>query len=417
VGFLRYFFYARMATIMEATELADLIGRGEDSRTQFKEALDFTNAKSLAGEMAAFANSKGGKILIGVDDDGSVTGLTPGDIRRLNQLVSNTATNCVRPSINPHTENVSVGGQVVMVLAVSEGVSKPYADNDGVFWVKSGADKRRVTSREEIQRMLQSSGLVHADEVPIDGTSPEDIDMEHFEAFFTKLYEKSPGETGIPPEQLLNNLGLARGAKLNLAGLMLFGRNPQRHRPAFAVKAVSFAGTDPAGDTYRDSQDIDGCLRKLYKDTIYFITRNLRRVQGGKGFNTIGDLELPLVVLEELVANMLLHRDYFVSAPWRVFIFDDRIELISPGALPNSITVENIRNGVSVMRNPLIASFATKADELPYRGIGTGIRRALAAVPGLGLESDHERNLFVAHIPRVQPVSWPNLTGKYPSAY
>jgi len=198
---------------------------------------------------------------------------------------------------------------------------------------------------------------------------------------------------------------------------MLFGRNPQRHRPAFAVKAVSFAGTDPAGDTYRDSQDIDGCLRKLYKDTIYFITRNLRRVQGGKGFNTIGDLELPLVVLEELVANMLLHRDYFVSAPWRVFIFDDRIELISPGALPNSITVENIRNGVSVMRNPLIASFATKADELPYRGIGTGIRRALAAVPGLGLESDHERNLFVAHIPRVQPVSWPNLTGKYPSAY
>ena len=103
--------------------------------------------------------------------------------------------------------------------------------------------------------------------------------------------------------------------------------------------------------------------------------------------------------LEELVVNMLLHRDYFISAPWRVMIFDDRIELVSPGALPNDLTVEHIRYGVSNMRNPLIASFATK--ELPYRGIGTGIRRALAAVPQLGLESDHDRNLFTARIPRI----------------
>ena len=129
-----------------------------------------------------------------------------------------------------------------------------------------------------------------------------------------------------------------------------------------------------------------------------FLLRNLRRVQGGKGFNSLGDLEVPQPALEELVVNMLLHRDYFVSAPWRVMIFDDRIELISPGALPNNLTVANVRLGVSIIRNPLIASFATK--ELPYRGLGTGIRRALAAVPALGLESDHDRNLFTARLPR-----------------
>jgi ATP-dependent DNA helicase RecG len=112
----------------------------------------------------------------------------------------------------------------------------------------------------------------------------------------------------------------------------------------------------------------------------------------------VGDLEVPLAALEELVVNMLLHRDYFVSAPWRMMMFDNRIELISPGALPNNLTVENIRNGVSNIRNPLIASYATK--ELPYRGIGTGILRALAAVPDLGLESDHDRNLFIVRIPR-----------------
>jgi len=387
---------------MEAIELIELISRGEDSRTQFKQSQDVTNAKSLAGEMVAFANSKGGRILIGVDDNGSVIGLSPGDIRRINQLISNTATDCVRPSINPETENISVGGLLVMVVTVSEGISKPYADNDGVFWVKSGADKRRVTSREEVQRMLQSAGLVHADEIPVEGTTSGDIDLEHFGAFFEKQYgeplDDALDKAGISLGQLLNNLGLAREATLNLAGVMLFGRNPQRHRPALVIKAVFFVGNDPAGDKYRDSQDIEGCLRDLYKGTVSFLTRNLRRLQGEKGFNTEGDLEVPPAALEELVVNMLLHRDYFISAPWRVFMFDNRIELISPGALPNNLTVENIRNGVSNIRNPLIASFATK--ELPYRGIGTGIRRALAVVPTLELESDHDSNLFTARIPR-----------------
>jgi len=290
-----------------------------------------------------------------------------------------------------------------MVVTVQEGISKPYADNKGVYWVKSGADKRR-TSREEIQRMFQSADLVHADEVPVEGTSTGDIDLEHFGAFYEKQFgeplDKALDKAGISFGQLLNNVRLAREATLSLAGLMIFGRHPQRHRPAFVVKAVAFVGNDPTGNKYRDSEDIEGCLRDLHKGTMSFFTRNLRRLQGDKGINTEGDLEVPPAALEELVVNMLLHRDYFISAPWRVMLFDNRIELISPGALPNNLTVENIRNGVSVIRNPLIASFATKGDELPYRGIGTGIRRALAAVPALELESDQARNLFTARIPR-----------------
>jgi len=389
---------------MEAIELIELISRGEDGRTQFKLSQEVTNARSLAGEMVAFANSKGGRILIGVDDAGSVIGLSSDDIRRINQLISNTSTDCVRPSINPQTENVSVGGRVVVVVTVPEGISKPYADNEGVFWVKSGADKRRVTSREEIQRMLQEADLVHAEEIPVEGATSGDIDLAHFSTFFKRQYGESLDNmlerSGISLGQLLNNLGLAREGTLNLAGIMLFGRNPQRYRPAFVVKAVSFVGNDPAGAKYRDSEDIEGCLRDLHRGTMSFLSRNLRRLQDEKGFNTEGELEVPLFALEELVVNMLLHRDYFISAPCRVMMFDNRIELISPGSLPNNITVENIRNGVSVIRNPLIASFATKEDELPYRGIGTGILRALAAVPALELESDYDRNLFIAHIPR-----------------
>ena len=389
---------------MEAIELIELIGRGEDSHTQFKRAQDVTNTTSLAGEMAAFSNSKGGRILIGVDDLGRVVGLTNEDIRRLNNLVANVASQNVRPPINPDTENVATRDGTVMVVTIRAGISKPYADNQGVYWMKCGANKQPITAREEIQRMFQSGDLVHADEVPVAGTTVGDIDLKHFGDYFAKQYgesiDKALETDRLSLGQLLSNLGLVRDESLNLAGLMLFGSAPQRHRPAFVVKAVSFVGNDPAGDKYRDSEDLAGCLRDLHKGTMSFLTRNLRRLQGGKGVNTEGDLEVPVAALEELVVNMLLHRDYFISAPWRVFIFDNRIELISPGVLPNNLTVQNIRNGVSIIRNPLIASFATKGNELPYRGIGTGIRRALASVPSLELVSSTELNLFTAIIPR-----------------
>ena len=387
---------------METIELIELLSRGEDRHTQFKQAQDIRNATSLAAEMAAFANAEGGRILIGVDDLGSIVGITQDDIRRLNNLVSNVASENVRPPINPITENMSTEKGLVMVVTIREGLSKPYADNQGIFWMKSGANKRPVTSREEIQRMMQRAGLVHADEVPVEGTTLDSLDDDHFNGFFQKQSGRSVKQaledSGLTMARLLNNLGLAKDETLNLAGLLLFGRDPQRYRPAFIVKAVSFVGNDPAGVKYRDSEDIGGCLRDMHTCTISFITRNLRRLQSDEDFNTEGDLEIPTVAIEELVVNMLLHRDYFISAPWRIMIFDDRIELISPGALPNNLTIENIRNGVSVIRNPLIASFATK--ELPYRGIGTGILRALALVPGLKLETDYDRNLFMARIAR-----------------
>jgi ATP-dependent DNA helicase RecG len=386
---------------MEAIELIELIGRGEDSRTQFKR--NVTNAASFAGEIVAFSNSKGGRILVGVSDLGEIVGLSPEDILRVNQLVSNATTDLVRPSVNTFNENVTIAsGKVVMVVTVPEGISKPYADNNGVFWVKSGSDKRRVTSREELQRMLQGTGLVYADEVPVEGAVFSDLLMEHFSEFYAKQYSEELDAVlereRISLSQLLKNLGLAHGNNLNLSGLLLFGRNPQRYRPAFIIKAISFAGNDPAGDKYRDSEEIGGSLREMYKGTMSFLTRNLRHLQGEKGINTEGDLEIAVDALEELVVNMLLHRDYFISAPWRVMIFDDRIELISPGMLPNNLTVENIRNGISNIRNPRIVSFAIR--ELPYRGIGTGIRRALSKVHDLELVSDPERNLFIARIPR-----------------
>jgi predicted HTH transcriptional regulator len=171
---------------METTELIDLLSRGEDSRQQFKE--NFTNADALAAEMVAFCNTAGGQIFIGVRNDGTVLGLSGADIDRLNQLISNSASQNVRPAVNPFTENVSHPNGAIMVVTIAEGVSKPYMDKNGAIWVKNGSDKRRATEREELQRLFQQAGLVHADETPVAGLSTGDVDMRYFETFFEQQF-------------------------------------------------------------------------------------------------------------------------------------------------------------------------------------------------------------------------------------
>ena len=168
---------------METEELLAIIAQDEDSRHQFKAIVN--NATSLAAEMVAFSNSAGGLILIGVNnEDGSRSGLTREDVGRINQVIANAATNNVRPSINPATENIQLPDGLVIVVSIGPGINKPYMDRQGYIWVKNGSDKRRVTAREELQRMFQEAALIHADEIPVNGVNEGDIDQDFFDAFF-----------------------------------------------------------------------------------------------------------------------------------------------------------------------------------------------------------------------------------------
>ncbi|MYN04037.1 ATP-dependent DNA helicase RecG [Pseudoduganella sp. DS3] len=381
---------------METTELIDLLSRGEDSRQQFK--ADMTNADALAAEIVAFCNTAGGRIFIGVNDDSTVRGLSGADVARLNQLIANAASQVVRPAVNPLTENVPHPNGTVMVVSIPEGVNKPYMDKNGTIWVKNGSDKRRATSREELQRLFQQAGLVHADETPVAGLSAGDVDMSYFEGFFEQQFGEPLAQHNQPLPQLLNNMNLMNQGLLNVAGSLLFARAPQYALPAFIVKAVAFVGTQIEDERYIDSRDITGKLADVFQQTLGFIIANTRAAQGEQGFNSPGLPEIPRIVWEELVANALVHRDYFISAPVRVLVFADRVEIISPGHLPNNLTIENIKAGNSNMRNPILASFAAKL--LPYRGLGSGLLRVLRAWPQVELIDDRGGNLFKAIVQR-----------------
>lgn len=381
---------------METTELIDLISRGEDSRQQFK--TDMNNADALAAEIVAFSNTAGGRIFIGVNDDGSVRGLAGADVARLNMLIANVASQVVRPAVNPLTENVPHPAGTVLVLSIAEGVNKPYMDKNGAIWVKNGSDKRRATSREELQRLFQQAGLVHADETPVAGLSAGDVDLPYFETFFEQQFGEPLAQHNQPLPQLLTNMNLMNHAQLNVAGGLLFAKSPHYALPAFIVKAVAFIGNQIEDERYIDSRDIAGKLADVFQQTLGFIVANTRAAQGEQGFNSQGQPEIPRIVWEELVANALIHRDYFVSAPIRVLVFADRVEIISPGHLPNNLTIENIKAGNSNMRNPILASFAAKL--LPYRGLGSGLLRSLRAWPQIELIDDRAGNLFKAIVAR-----------------
>ena len=137
----------------------------------------------------------------------------------------------------------------------------------------------------------------------------------------------------------------------------------------------------------------------MFEGAIAFVTRNLQKRQAGQGVNSLGKPEIPLVVFEELIVNALIHRDYFISAPIRIFVFSDRIEIISPGHLPDNLTIEMIKRGNSNLRNPILASFAAK-NILPYRGLGSGIRRAIEEWPHIEFHDDQEGSLFTVIVNR-----------------
>ena len=383
---------------MDALELLDLIQKGESSTVQFKVRIN--NAYNIGTEMVAFSNTKGGLLVIGINDKtGDIDGLSFSELQSTNQLLANAASDNVKPPIYIITETVEVNDNNIVVAHISEGISKPHTDNKGIIWVKNGSDKRKVVAREEMARLLQSSGNLFADETLVNGTTINDIDDEFFKKFIKIKTNKTLEELGLSTSVLLSNMGMLRNGNLSLGGLLLFGKHPQQFRPIFTVQCVSIVGNEISSKDYRDKEDpFAGHLQELYEKTLSFITRNLKKIQQDDSFNSKSVLELPIETIEELLVNAFVHRDYFINASIKVFIFDNRIEIVSPGTLPNTLTIENIKAGTSIPRNPII--FSNVRHILPFVGVGSGIPRAYDNYPDLELINDTERGLFISIIKR-----------------
>ena len=359
---------------MDANDVKRLCTLGENSKVQYKLVVD--DPSKIAKEITAFANHRGGIILVGVEDKtGVVKGLSYEQVQRFSRDIGNAANEWVRPTVYLHTETVSVDGKTVLAVHVDEGKNKPYKDLGGNIWIKQGSDKRRVTENAEILSLFQESGSFRPDERGVRNTTVNDIDLLLVSDYLDKYYGKQASDFGLTLEQLLQNLQILTAAgQATLAGLLFFGKSPQRFEPAFEIKAVSFFGNDMGGVDYRDSRNITGTIPRMFSDGMAFLNANLHHLQAGQSFNSVGKLEVSELALRELLQNALVHRDYLEQAPVRIMLFDNRVEIVSPGGLPRGIEVEDILFGRTKQRNPLMAAFCART--MDYRGLGTGILRA-----------------------------------------
>ena len=383
---------------MRKEELKQMISNGEDSYTQFK--VNITNAEKLAQEMVAFSNAKGGVILIGIDDFGKVVGLDDDDIRRINQLIGNVINTHVLPPIYPLVTIENIENKKILLLKIDEGVNKPYSTNSGIYLTKAGSDKRKI-SPQELRRLFAESKNLFPDEEVVYGSSIEDIELSKLKNFLKEdnieMFNRL-NRNELVLETLLANLELLRDDKLTLAGVLLFSQNPQRFKPSFYVDCCYFDGNDISVTKFISKKTIKGTFDEIFEDSMRFIVSQLRVYQVEKDFNSNGELEIKEEVLTELIVNALVHRDYYINSSIKIFMFHNRVEIITPGKLVNSLTVEKIKNGIAIQRNPILSSICKSL--LPYTGYGSGIKRVLALNPDVEFINDTEMQQFKSIIYR-----------------
>jgi len=414
---------------MTEQELLQMRDLAEAGKVQFKERAN--DRYDIGCEMVAFSNSRGGQLVIGINDkSGAINALSYVELQETTNLLTSIASENVIPNVLIDVENVPVTGGAVVIATVPEGKNKPYHDNKGVIWVKNGADKRKVFDNSELAEMMSECGNFDPDEAAVQNATIEDLDadtvklylMNRFAPVFKgkdidelNMKDYSLDEMaelvikGTTIEKLLRNLRFIRpDGKLTVAAMLLFGKYTQRWLPVMTAKCISFLGNSVGGTQFRDKMhdmEIEGNLLHQFRTIMNFFTRNLRKVQIEKEFNSLGQLEIPYESLTEYVVNALVHRSLNIKAPIRIFIFDNRVEIHSPGSLPNGLTIEDIKNGTSMPRNMFLFTNANYL--LPYTGAGSGVRRALEYNPDVvftnGIndkEITHSANEFVITIPR-----------------
>ena len=375
------------------------IKAGEVSGVQFKERI--LDKYDIACELVAFSNSHGGKLVVGIKDKtGETNALSYSEVQETTNLLSDIASENVVPSILIKIDTVEVEDGNLVVATVKEGLNKPYHDNKGIVWVKNGADKRKVFDNAELAEMMTDCGSFAPDEAGVRDATVNDLDATTIKQFLGNRFERVLEKKGLTGdafneasldmicsaiakghdcEKILRNLRFIRpDGSLTVAAMLLFGKYTQRWMPMMTAKCICFAGNSVGSKVFRDKvndADMEGNLLHQYDTIMDFFTRNLHNVQVGEEFNSMGKLEIPYTSLVEFTVNSLVHRSLNMKAPVRIFIFDNRVEIHSPGALPNGLTIDDIKAGTSMPRNMFLFNNAIYL--LPYTGVGSGITRAL----------------------------------------
>lgn len=412
---------------MNRTDLAELIHLGENSGVEFKRD-DVTPAR-LAKEMAALLNLEGGHILLGVESDRSVSGLAR-ESERAEEWVMEVARTHLRPAAIPFWETLKLEeGKTVGVISLpADAPDKPYKCKRGSVWVtqvRAGTTSRDATDEEEA-RLYMQSGRLQYDRKPVPGAGVADFDMRRLVNYFRDVRRQS-----CPPTKdhdnwvplLINTEFMCedRGRPLPSAGaLLLFGARPHKFLPQSGINAAAYTGIEKDYDA-RERAVLKGPVVSLFPEPISaagfaypglpptfseaggavesgvieqamdFVRRNIAIAASiDNGGRRLERWDYPIEAVREAIVNAVAHRDYTISVmDIELSIYADRLEIISPGRLPNTVTVDKMRAGYRATRNELIKEVLRDYGYVEATGLGVprkiiaGMRQHNGTEPGL----------------------------------
>lgn len=379
---------------MLKTELLEIIANGENSGIEFKR--DDIRPEQLAKEIVALANFQGGRVLLGVEDDGSISGLTRNNTQ---EWVLNVFRDKISPQIIPFYEELLIDDNRVAVISIASGVSKPYVlkhNNREDTYIRMG-DRSELASREQQLRLFESGGLLHVEVLPVGGSSFHDLDIERLTYYLAEIINdpdvpESDGDDHSDWETRLLGLGLMAKDSLDnnvcsVAGLICFGSHPRRYLRQAGLRVMAFDGDDkqyqaeldevldaPLVARWRlteDSQkeiDQEGVIERFSSIIRPFISAEAPEID--EGMRRERSWDYPWEAIREAVINSLAHRDWTRAVDIEISCYSNRIEIISPGKLPNSMTIEKMIAGQRSPRNPLIMEVLRDYGYVDARGMG-----------------------------------------------
>jgi len=381
---------------MLQAELMALIANGENSGLEFKR--DDLHPEQLAREIVALANLQGGRVLIGVEDDGSISGITRPDLEHW--VMDTVFGRYIHPLILPFYEEVALAsGQRVAVITLTQGVAKPYVlrhNGREDIYIRVGSTTRLAT-REQQARLFDSGGLLHAEGLPVSGSSLDDLDLARLRDYLVNLAGDSEApQTPQDWTQRLCGLGFMSAAGptpvCTIAGVLLFAHSPRRSLRQAGVRWMSFAGTQ-MDYSAQDDTLIDAPLVALWHGrpgtgrsvvSAGLIERLLDRMRPHISPQSayVNDQlrrepfdRYPLEALREALLNALVHRDWTRATEVEVVNYADRLEITSPGCLQNAMTLDKMLAGQRSPRNPLLVEVMRDYGYVDARGMG--VRRKI----------------------------------------
>ena len=364
------------------TELLDIITNGENSVVEFKR--DVVQNHDLAKELVAFSNLSGGMVLLGVEDDGSISGMTRPD---LEEWVMTTCRDKIRPGIIPFFEVVRKvePGKDVAIVRVTRGfdVNSLWHNNRNTYYIRVGTQSREP-SPEELGRLFQQRVTIRAELRPVSGATLNYFDRRRLRDYFSRIRQQKapPYEEEAAWQTLLVNTEIMIEEGVTVGGMLLFGITPNRFLPQAGIDAAAFPGTEK-DYAARERAALrgpmtpllgkDGALVEngLVEQGLDFVRRNTPVTATLEEGRRIEKPTYPPEVLREAIVNALIHRDYLLSGTdIELVVYSDRLEIVSPGRLHNGITPERMRTGCRSARNQLIKDVMRDYRYLEHMGMG-----------------------------------------------